>query len=188
MSQNWDQIENQNVQFTARSIGGFTATCTVEEVATNNLTITQHPVQQGAAITDHSYLEPVVVSIKFYFDNSTGDLSVIYQNLLDLQATREPFSIVTGKKTYNTMLFKSLRQNTDPSTENCLSIDAEFQQIIIASIQTTSVPQSNKQAAPQQTQATSSAGEKNAQPVDTSSAIADRTTAIANNSAGDNNG
>lgn len=188
MSANWDQVDNQNAQFTARSIGGFTATCTVEEVSNNNLTITQHPVQQGAAITDHSYLEPVTVSIKFFFDNSTGDLNTIYQNLLDLQATREPFSIVTGKKTYNNMLFSSMRQTTDPNTENCLAIDSDFQQILIASIQTSSVPQSNKQAAPQQTQATSSAGEKNAQPVDTSSAISDRATAIANNNAGVNNG
>ena len=39
-----------------RSIGPFNATLTIEEVASDDLEITQHPVQQGAAITDHADL------------------------------------------------------------------------------------------------------------------------------------
>lgn len=180
MSNNWDQVDKQNVQFTARSIGSFTATCTIEEVGLSQLTITEHPVQEGAAITDHAFVQPITLSCRVYFDNSKDDLKTIYQNLLNLQSSRELFTVVTGKRTYKNMLFRSLRQNTNPDTENCLSIDADFQQIIIVSIQTASLPSATKQAFPQQTQATQDAGEKNAQPVTVSSSVSDRINAIAN--------
>ncbi len=147
-----------------RAIGPFTATVTVEEIASDDLEITQHPVQQGAAITDHAYVKPATLSIKIMFSDADTPLAETYAKLLKLQASREPFDVVTGKRAYKNMLFKSLGQTNDAQTENILSISAELQEIFIVQVETTSVPPRRNQANPGKTGATENAGQKSAQP------------------------
>ena len=147
-----------------RSIGPFNATVTLEEIASDDLEITQHPVQQGAAITDHAYLKPATVSIKIMFNAADAPLAETYAKLRQLQASREPFDVVTGKRVYKNMLFKSLGQTNDAQTENILSISAELQEVFIVQVETTTVPPRKRQANPGKTGATENAGQKSAQP------------------------
>lgn len=156
-----------------RTVGPIQMQVVVSEDTTDTLTITKQPVQQGASITDHSYLEPVIFNSTAYFkDNSlslagiinsftspsTG-LAKIYKTLLDLQSQRTPFTIVTPKRIYTNMLLSTLRQTTDVRTENCLAVSMSFQQVIIVSVTTTNVPRTN-QKNPGATGATQSAGTK----------------------------
>jgi hypothetical protein len=147
-----------------RSIGPFNATVTLEEIASDDLEITQHPVQQGATITDHAYLKPATVSVKIMFNAADAPLAETYAKLRQLQASREPFDVVTGKRAYKNMLFKSLGQTNDAQTENVLSISAELQEIFIVQVETTTVPPRKQQANPGKTGATENAGQKSAQP------------------------
>ena len=147
-----------------RSIGPFNATVTLEEIASDDLEITQHPVQQGATITDHAYLKPATVSIKIMFNAADAPLAETYAKLRQLQASREPFDVVTGKRAYKNMLFKSLGQTNDAQTEKVLSISAELQEIFIVQVETTTVPPRKQQARPGKTGATENAGQKSAQP------------------------
>jgi len=147
-----------------RSIGPFNATVTLEEIASDDLEITQHPVQQGAMITDHAYLKPATVSIKIMFNAADAPLAETYAKLRQLQASREPFDVVTGKRAYKNMLFKSLGQTNDAQTENVLSISAELQEIFIVQVETTTVPPRKQQANPGKTGATKNAGKKSVQP------------------------
>lgn len=143
-----------------RKIGTIEVNVVVNESTTDNLTITKQPVQQGASITDHAYKEPTVFSTTILFaDNLTLSLSKIYQNMLDLQVSRVPFDVVTPKRIYHNMLMSTLSQTTDKNTENCLSISASFQEVIIVSVTTTQVPRS-KQRNPGNTGATQPAGKK----------------------------
>ena len=149
-----------------RAIGGFEATITIEEASTDELEITQHPVQQGASITDHAYNKPSVVRIKAMWNDDDAPLAETYQNLLDLLASREPFVVITGKRTYRNMLFKSLGVTTDSQTENVLSVSAELQEIFITALEVVTVPERKKQADPGKTGKTENAGAKKAAPVD----------------------
>lgn len=155
----------------ARNIGGIAANVTLEEISTDELTITQHPVQQGASITDHAFKNPTVVSIRALYGDNLQPLSEIYQQLLQLQSSREPFDVVTGKRTYTNMLFKTLGQTTDQATENILAINATLQEIIIVSVEVTSVPARAKQANPGKTAGTESAGNKAAQTTNDATAV-----------------
>lgn len=148
-----------------RSIGEFSATITVEEISTDDLEITQHPVQQGANITDHAYMKPAQIAIKIVFNDQDAPLAETYSRLLELQSSRVPFDVVTGKRQYKNMLFKSLSQTNDLATENLLSISAQLQEVFITSVQVVSVPERSKQANPGKTGATQSAGQKKAQTV-----------------------
>lgn len=147
-----------------RAIGPFNATITVEEVGKDDLEITQHPVQQGASITDHAYVKPSTVNLKVMWNDDDAPLGETYQNLLDLQASREPFDVVTGKRTYRNMLIKSLALTTDALTENVLNISLELQEIILTALEVVTVPERPKQKNPGKTGKTENAGAKSAQP------------------------
>lgn len=151
-----------------RSIGPFTGYVCMDEDSNDELEITQHPVQRGAEITDHAYLKPATVSIRFiYVPNITSTpLDQLYQELLTLQASREPFTIVTGKRVYQNMLFRSISVSTDVTKENILYVMGDFQQIIIVDVQQTNVPVKSQQKIPQKTNSTSNLGDKKATPVD----------------------
>ncbi len=124
-----------------RMIGEITVDVILNESTTDTLTITKQPVQQGASITDHAYMEPTVFTATMLFrDNLTKSLSKIYKELQELQMSRVPFNIVTPKRIYSSMLISTLSQVTDKSTENCLSITMSCQEVIIVSVTTTTVP------------------------------------------------
>lgn len=155
-----------------RKIGPINVQVVTNENTSDVLTITKQPVQQGASITDHAYKEPTTFSMNVLFKDqnilsaflatfSGNGLSKIYQDLLDLQNSRVPFDIVTPKRIYRNMLFSMLSQTTDKTTENCLSISASFQEVILVSVTTVQVPRSSLKN-PGSNGATQNAGKKSA--------------------------
>ncbi len=145
-----------------RYIDSIRVQVVVSEQTTDTLTVTKQPVQQGAAITDHAYMEPTVFAHSIYFqDNLTLSLSKIYQQLLTLQQSANPFNIVTPKRIYRDMLMTTLSQTTDKLTENCLAIHASYQQIILVPLSVAIVPRS-VQKTPAKTGGTQSGGPKSA--------------------------
>jgi hypothetical protein len=173
-----------------RRIANFVAQVTIEETHVDELEITDHPVEQGARVTDHSYSRPPEVTIRCGWSNSPSNegffvglagavtqtqagvsdiisgnglqqVRDIYAKLKALQDSREPFQVVTGKRTYNNMLFKSLRVETSKETENSLMVTAVLRQLLIARTQIVrfSTPAEN-QAAADVTQPPTSLGQK----------------------------
>lgn len=151
-----------------RHIGSFTAQVTFEEIHTDELEITDHPVELGAKITDHAFMRPAEVVIKCGCSDSpsnagllsglvgavTGTISgvaslltgnnvsqtkAIYAKLLTLQRNRIPFDVSTGKRQYTNMLVKSLRVETTKETENSLVVTATLRQILIVTTQLVTV-------------------------------------------------
>ncbi len=148
-----------------RSIGGIIANVTIEETSIDRLAITDHPVEQGGVITDHSYKRPASVTIVAGWSNSSfqagGDVDYvtqIYDALLELQASRQPFDVVTGQRTYQNMLMENLYKKTDEKTENALICICECREIQIVSTQTVVVPSSDKMKSPESNAATTRKG------------------------------
>lgn len=126
-----------------RSFGGITGYVTLSENAVDKITITKQPVQQGASMSDHAFKEPISLGITMKFkDNQDLSLKEIYQQLLTLQSSFTPFNVVTPKRVYFNMLLVQLTQSTDKLTENCLAIQAAFEEVIIVPVVTTIVPRS----------------------------------------------
>jgi Dit-like tail protein len=157
--------------FRARSIGGIIADATVEEVGIDELTITAHPVEQGAAITDHAYKQPARVLIRAGWSNSSlralGNPNYaqdVYTLLLGLQASREPIDVLTGKRPYPSMLIERLQQTTDETSENALMIVVECRQIILVETQTVTVAPAANMRNPGSNAATTNLGTKSLVP------------------------
>lgn len=159
------------VIFRPRSIAGFVADVTVEEDHTDELEITRFPTEQGAAITDHSFKQPAVVRILCGYSSSSrssgGDpnyVQQVYDQFLTLQASRETFTIYTGKRIYDNMLIRRLHTKSNDKEENVAMLDVECQEILITTTQTVTVPPASSMKNPQNNAATSNAGAQSLQP------------------------
>lgn len=134
-----------------RKLGGIIPDVVVEEVHTDTLTITDHPVEQGAEITDHAYKNPAELSMRIGWSKSSLTLNGVigglvsgsllsggiktlrdvYQDLLKLQGSRKTFDVSTGKRLYRNMLIRSLSTTTDATTENALVITVVLREVIV---------------------------------------------------------
>lgn len=139
----------------SRRIGLIVPSVVISEKHNDTLEITEHPVEVGAAISDHAYRRPseVVMQVGFagggslldFLDTTSFGLSVglgpkeTYQELLDLQNSRVPFDVVTGKRIYSNMLIRALEVTTDRTSENVLSAVLTLREVIITSTTTTQV-------------------------------------------------
>jgi hypothetical protein len=173
-----------------RSIAGIFPDVTIEENHLDELEITNHPVEQGATISDHAFKRPVEVVMRVGWSPSRaigssgdilGDLASrvtdvtgrgyiqdAYNQLLDLQEALEPFDVVTGKRNYSNMLLQGLSVTTDKTSENMLMVEARFREVIIVQTQVTTLPPIANQAIPQQTGAIVNQGTQQPQPVNKS--------------------
>ncbi len=142
-----------------RSIGPIIADITIEEEGSDEVETTDHPVEQGAQITDHAYKRPATLLLHVAWSNSSaqanGDSNYAqsaYQKLLQLQVSRQPQTIVTGKRVYTNMILSNVSQLTNQETEQALFCTVRAKEIIIVTTQTSPVAASTTdQAMPQKT-------------------------------------
>lgn len=139
----------------SRSLGGLTFDVVVEETHEDGLVITEHPVERGAPISDHAYVKPKTVTIKGAASNAGSSLNrdgdeqrvtTLYDKLLKLQASREPFDVVTGKRSYTSMLLETLSETTDSTSAGTLMITANCREVIIVETKTATVPARSRHA------------------------------------------
>lgn len=146
-----------------RLIGTIIPDLVIEENTNDSIELTSHPVQQGAAITDHKYRKPTALKMTLMQGGDTqADLSTKYQSLLTLQNGNDLFDVTTPKRFYNNMQIKSLTVTTDKLTENILSISAEFQEVVIVDVVVTNMPKRPNQKNAGKTGATQKTGTKQA--------------------------
>lgn len=164
----------------SRKIGLIVPSVVVSEKHSDTLEITEHPVEIGAAVADHAYKRPseVVMEVGFsgggslldFVDTSSIGLSLglspqeTYQELLDLQNSRIPFDVVTGKRLYSNMLIRALEVTTDKTTENVLSAVLTLREVLITQTQQITVANKSDMKDGASTSAVANAGAKTTKP------------------------
>ena len=88
-----------------------------------------------------------------------GYIDDVYEQLLTLQSSREPFTLVTGKRRHQNMLIEEIAVTTEVDSEHALMIIARMREVILVNTTTTSVPAQADQASPQQTAAVQPRGQ-----------------------------
>ncbi|WP_350305589.1 phage baseplate protein [Photorhabdus viridis] len=156
----------------------------IAEKHTDALEITEHPVEIGAAVSDHAYKKPSEITMELGFagggslldfvDTSKIGLSMglspkeTYQKILDLQELREPFKVITGKRTYENMLIKAIEVTTDRHSENVLLCTLTLREVIISSTQVVQVAEKESMKTGVSTSAVENSGTKAQKPVNES--------------------
>ena len=146
----------------------------VEEAHNDQIVITKHPVEIGAAISDHAFKVPSTVQMKIGFSNSKaqaeGYVDEVYQELLAVQAQREPFDLFTGKRAYENMLIDSILVTTDRTTEHALNAVVSLSEVLITYTDDTSGTKVGKgkgsQANPKDSASTTNGGTRQMTPAE----------------------
>jgi hypothetical protein len=122
---------------------------------------TMHPVQTGAAISDHAYIEPARVSLDIGMSDvmdqfqpgmwtgaQTKSVSA-FQTMLALQFSRIPLTLLTKLRIYHNLVIESITDEETAKTITGLRMRVEFGEIFSA--QTQAVPDSARSQDTQQT-------------------------------------
>ncbi|HHG9988006.1 TPA: phage baseplate protein [Yersinia enterocolitica] len=142
-----------------RKIGLLVPSVIISEKHQDALEITEHPVEVGATVNDHAYKRAPEVTMEVGFagggslldfvDTSTIGLSLgkspeeVYQELRDLQESRQPFDVITGKRKYSNMLIRGIEVTTDKTSENVLMCVLTLREVIMS--QTESIKVADKE-------------------------------------------
>lgn len=124
----------------------------------STLSITEHPVQTGASISDHAFMEPRTVTFEIGMSDVMQDLSQFisgiqsfntgesssrsinaYKVLQQLQNDRVPITAVTRLNTYNNTLVESLVVPDDKNTTYALKATVTLKEIIVAQVTTVKI-------------------------------------------------
>ncbi|WP_145494996.1 phage baseplate protein [Yersinia massiliensis] len=145
----------------SRRIGIIIPSVVVSEKHSDALEITEHPVERPTTnsasgfIADHAYKRPSEVTMELGFsgggslldfvDTSTIGLSLgkspseTYQEILDLQASRKPIDVITGKRKYSNMLIRAIEVTTDKTSENVLMCVLTLREVILSQTESVTV-------------------------------------------------
>jgi hypothetical protein len=127
-------------------IDSLVVDCTISESHEASVTVTKHPVEDGAKITDHARPEPVTLTIEgmvsntpiasvfttggaIYSAGAQGPVQSAYKMLIDLHDNPRLIDIVTKLRTYHNMILTSLKIPRDAKTGDVIRFSANFQEI-----------------------------------------------------------
>lgn len=125
-----------------RKISNLIPDVVVEEIATDTLRVTDHPVEMGASISDHAFLLPTEIVMRCGWSDSSakseGAVALQYFFLLALQARREPFQVVTRHRIYNDMLISFLHKTADDKiADHAMMISVGMRRVILTNTSVT---------------------------------------------------
>ncbi|AGC35714.1 tail fiber protein [Rhizobium phage RHEph06] len=113
----------------SNTIGPVPISVVISEEHESTIGITEQPVETGAKITDHAYVEPKKLSLEFGDENAVAT----YNALVRFQESRVPFSIISGLYVYNNMLIRAINVTRDSTYSRVLSGRVDLQEVIIVS-------------------------------------------------------
>lgn len=115
------------------------------------LKVTEHPVETGAAISDHAYIMPAELRFEVgmsdamtsvvngQFDSSWSRSRSAWDILKEIQASRIPLTALTRLGRYENLLITSLEQNDDYRTVTGLRATVVCKQILTAQVKMAAV-------------------------------------------------
>jgi len=143
----WDEPETKELFYISDSKGNdyfFDGVFKTEHSSKRRLT--QHPVQTGANITDHSYQIPMSLTLevgvsdsmdvyKLSWSGNANSKSVnAYQKLRKIQDSGQPLKVITRMCSYENMVIESIAIQEDYKSLYSMKAGISFQQIIIADV------------------------------------------------------
>ncbi|WPS86461.1 hypothetical protein SMD22_18385 [Brevibacillus halotolerans] len=133
------------------NIGGWFFDAFLRSTHTSRLNITQHPVQTGAALTDHAYLQPKELTMEVgmsdvgeglipgQFTGSWSRSVHAFKVLQELQALRVPLQVHTRLGLYQNMLIEELTAPDDFTTLSGLRCTVTMREIIVGQVRTVKI-------------------------------------------------
>jgi hypothetical protein len=171
------------VLLSSKWIDNIEIAVSIEEQYNDELTIVDHPVENGAQISDHAYRRPSEVILQCGWSNAdykallgasqtnfNGTLSNpdyvngVYSRLLALQQRCERFNVTTSRRRYSNMLIAGLAVSTDVKNRAALIVKATLREILVVDTKATTLAPRANQAQPAATSELQDQGTKQLAP------------------------
>lgn len=125
----------------------------ITEGAQSTVRLTSNPVENGANSNDHIIFEPMTFTVEGMISDTTtktfGQLGQIgrivtkteskskeaWEDLLNLQMRRTPFTLFQGLKSYENVIILTLEESQDKDTSNALFFTATLKELIFVGTQ-----------------------------------------------------
>ena len=149
------KVSEEGLLYCKTNIGGYFFDGFMRVDHSSELEVTQHQVETGSSIVDHSYLKPkqvvmeIIVSdahdsiIPGQFGQGRGRHVEAWNILKQIQSDRIPVSVFTKLGLYDNMLITSLSASDDYSTYHSLVATVTLREVPVAMLKTVSVLQVN---------------------------------------------
>jgi hypothetical protein len=133
------------------NIGGWFFDAFIRLDHVSKLKITEHPVQTGASITDHAYLEPKELTIEVGMSDAakslvSGQFSsdrsrsvTAYKVLRELQDQRIPVQVLTRLGIYQNMMVESISVPDDYMSLYGLKASVVMREILVSTVKTVKI-------------------------------------------------
>jgi hypothetical protein len=133
------------------SIGGYIFDAYLNIQHENEVTITEHPIETGAAVSDHAYIMPSKLTFQIgmtdcaqdiipgQFSGGSSRAVTAYSLLQEMKANRIPMEVVTRLATYENMLVQSVTAPDDHTTAHALKAAVVMQEIMVAVVKTVKI-------------------------------------------------
>ena len=130
-----------------RRIGSFNIDIVMEETIEDRKTVTKNPIDRGANVNDHFFLESPTVTINFVVGSTSGvPIPALYNAILELYKTSDPFDLVTKNRIFSDVYIENLISRSDANSFSVLVLTATLMQYNFVTLEFTSVPERSKQA------------------------------------------
>lgn len=158
-------------------IGEIELDVIISETTNTSSTITSNPVENGSDVNDNIIMNPMTFSISGIVSDTKvspfGGLNTLssfasdstpsrdaWEDLLELQADRTPFTLITNLKAYDNIVIEGLNTTQDKETSKALYFTANLREIIFVGSQVLTAEQFNDTNVADQTTPTTNGGLK----------------------------
>ncbi|MPT27626.1 MAG: hypothetical protein E2602_12085 [Achromobacter sp.] len=148
----------------SKKIGDIVVEATLSESHDDALKITSHPVESGpygkSAISDHAFKQPLSLTLKCAWSNASYEAlagaqakdvangkaaaddyaTAIYSQLLSLQESREPVTVVTSRRRYSDMLIEKISVETSRNSLGAVFATVMLREVVVVQTRSTSLP------------------------------------------------
>lgn len=144
-------MEYDSLLYCKTNIGGYFFDGYLNMSITSELEITSHPVESGAAISDHSYNKPVEIAMTILmsdvhsslvpgqFEGSWSRSVEAFNVLKKIQSDRLTVSVLTRLGLYKNMIIKSLIANDTDIEIHGLRADVTLAELPVARVRTVEI-------------------------------------------------
>lgn len=153
----------QQLVYVKTNIAGYFFDAILQTNYTRSLTITEHPVETGAAVSDHAYINPVELVMQVgmsdvaksivsgQFSQGSSRSITAFQVLEQLQGQRIPMNVFCRLGLFKNMLIETIAVPDDYTTLYGLKATVTMKEVFVAKVKTVKIS-----ARPQVTDSTNS--------------------------------
>ena len=116
-----------------RNIGPVNISAFLYEQHRSEAAVTDNAIEDGSDTNDHMYIKPKELTLDIV-DEKASDAFI---ELVDHQALREPFDIISGLAVYNNVVIRGIFADREKNTSKILRATIELKEVIIVGTEST---------------------------------------------------